>query len=742
MSLDKTYAHTPSKDTNNRWHILEDHIIETAKITYIFAKAFGLENAGYALGIFHDLGKVNPAFQDYLQACYEGNKPNKIPHAVCGAALLWKWLRKSNPDVACMAMCVLGHHGGLISEHEAVTAGGKLDQWWNNIQNNQLKKLMQEALQGLSFKRPEQLPIADLRREFRLRMLFSALVDADYLNTEKHFDKRRSAKRDNWTRPVDLWPIFRADQLRMMWNGGISDINRSRKQIYFTCVRVGKQPPGIFRLTVPTGGGKTRSGLAFALSHAVANKTHGFRRIIIALPYTSIIDQNAQVYRGIFGDHFVLEHHSQVEIPEDESQDEANLRHRLASENWDFPLIVTTTVQLFESLFSNKPGRCRKLHNLARSIIILDEAQTLPPELLGPTMDVLRTLVDEYGVTLVLSTATQPAFDQTPYLNAFDGIAIKEIVKNYQEHFKKLERVVYQPIRQYNTLSELAEELAKPENFQVLVILNTRKHALVLHEELRQHGVDGLYHLSTLLCGAHRKRLLREITERLASDNLSPVRLISTQVVEAGVDLDFPVVYRVMGPLDRIVQAAGRCNREAKRPAKGNVFIFDFPENTSPPGAYKIGMDDAKTLLNRNAPKRLHNPEIYTEYFQMLFRDVDLDKKRIQGERSELDYPKVAEKYKLIEDTMPVVILTYDNHEGDRRLQEYVKKPSRETWRRLMPYVVNLSYRDFRRDEIKECIEEVSPGLYRWIGGYDDKTHRGITDIVRDPADLYVGDEI
>jgi CRISPR-associated endonuclease/helicase Cas3 len=347
--------------------------------------------------------------------------------------------------------------------------------------------------------------------------------------------------------------------------------------------------------------------------------------------------------------------------------------------------------------------------------------------------------VDEYGVTLVLSTATQPAFDQTPYLRAFDGVDIREIVPHYKAHFARLERVEYQPIREYTSLSELAEELAKPANSQVLVILNTRKHALELHEQLRQHGADGLYHLSTLLCGAHRKRLLREITARLASDDALPVRLISTQVVEAGVDLDFPVVYRVMGPLDRIVQAAGRCNREGKRPQKGKAVIFDFPDNASPPGAYKTGMDDAKIILSRNAPERLHDPEIYTEYFQMLFRDVDLDKKAIQPYRRDLDYPTVAEKYKLIEDTLPVVIPSYDNHEGERRLREHMNKPSRETWRRLMPFIVNVSYRDLHREEIKECIEEISPGLYRWIGGYDEKTHCGIQGIVRDPADLYVG---
>ena len=464
MSLKDIYAHTPSKAAPHRWHMLKDHAIDTAKTTATFAKAFGSGNAGFVLGIFHDLGKVNPAFQEYLKACDEGKKLQSVPHSVCGASYLWKMLLRQDSREACMAMCALGHHGGLIAEHLAATKDGKLDQWWGDVQNKQLKKWMQEALQSLPVRTPESLPEDDLRRELRLRMLFSALVDADYLNTEKHFDKGRADERGYWTRPADLWPVFRADQLRTMWSGRSSGINRIRRQIYLSCVRAGKQPPGVFRLTVPTGGGKTRSGLAFALSHATQHRSHGFRRIIIALPYTSIIDQNARVYREIFGDHFVLEHHSQVDIPEADRQDETYLRQRLAVENWDFPLIVTTTVQLFESLFSNKPGRCRKLHNIARSILILDEVQTLPPELLEPTMDVLRALVDEYGVTLVLSTATQPAFDQTPYLKAFAGLDIQEIVKNYKSHFEKLERVEYRarpPVRLTFRLSRGTAEIRK-----------------------------------------------------------------------------------------------------------------------------------------------------------------------------------------------------------------------------------------------------------------------------------------
>jgi len=268
MSLNYIYAHTPSRDAPHRWHMLEDHILETAKAAYAFAKAFGSEDAGFVLGIFHDLGKANPAFQGYLKACAQGEKIESVPHAVCGASYLWKILLRQNSRDASVAMCALGHHGGLSAEHLAATKGGKLDQWWSDVRNIQLKKRIQEALQGLPVRAPETLPEDDLRRELRLWMLFSALVDADYLNTEKHFDQGRSAERGYWTRPADLWPVFRADQLRTMWRGRGSGINRIRKQIYFSCVRAGRQPPGVFRLTVPTGGGKTRSGLAFALSHA------------------------------------------------------------------------------------------------------------------------------------------------------------------------------------------------------------------------------------------------------------------------------------------------------------------------------------------------------------------------------------------------------------------------------------------------------------------------------------------
>lgn len=723
-------AHTPRKGSKE-WHRLESHLIEVAKLAARFCRPFGATGLAYLVGLWHDLGKVNPAFQEYLKNCATGKPGISVPHARDGAIYAYLRLVKSSkadiwPEIA---MPILGHHNGLIALGEASLRLSDYDK-------NLLKKIIPFA-DLLPSPKMSFISISDAQKELYLRMIFSALVDADYLDTEKHFAPRNASARGEWTRPSDLWPVFRANQLRLMWNNrNESGVNLIRRQIYNECIHSAKLSPGVFRLMVPTGGGKTRSALAFALRHTVEHPEQHFQRIIVALPYTSIVDQTASEYRRIFGDRLVLEHQSQANVPEGENQEEFALKERLASENWDHPLIVTTTVQLFESLFNNKPSHCRKLHNIARSIIILDEVQTLPPELMEPTLNVLRDLVDNYGVTIVLSTATQPAFDQTPYLRAFQGISIRDIVPRPERFFQDeiMKRVEYMPIRWNQDLDSLADEIGKID--QVMVIFNTRKAAFDMQDLLLKRNVKDVYHLSTLLCGEHRRRILNEIKRHLDIEAPHPIHLISTQVVEAGVDLDFPVVYRAIGPLDRIVQAAGRCNREGQRKEKGKMIIFDFVDNKAPPGAYKTGLDDSKILLERNEPDSLYDPALYSEFFQCLFRDVDLDKRNIQSYRRDLNYPEVAKRYKLIENTVLVVVSSYNDNEGERRLQTYLHESNRETFRELMPYTVNIRYDELKREEIAECVEEVSPGLYRWIGGYDDKTHRGLLGIVRDPADL------
>ena len=729
-------AHTPRKGTHT-WHELVDHLLATAALAKRFAAPFGCGDEAWACGLWHDVGKAHPKFRQYLLDCFLARPATSHPHSAAGAAVAGQLLRGKLPigelaeDDAFLevALPILGHHGGLLEPSE-------LDEHLISSLASKIRQFLHTSglpMPSLFGPPPGGSNGVERRRELRLRMIYSALIDADRLDTERHFDPRKTAARGEWAKPADLWPVFRTDQTRLMWNGRGPGVNRVRRQVYRHCLRNARLRPGLFRLTVPTGGGKTRAGLAFSLRHAVEHRRHGFRRVVLALPYTSIIEQTATEYREMFGDRLVLEHQSQREIPDDERRPERERRERLAAENWDHPLIVTTTVQLFESLFSNRPGRCRKLHNLARSVLILDEVQTLPPELLDPTLDVLKDLAVNYGVTVVFCTATQPAFDDTPYLKHFAAGEVREIVPDPERFFRHpaMTRVNYEPIRWEQGRDELAEELSGADADRSLTIFNTRAAALDMLDRLLDRNSDGVSHLSTQLCGLHRRRVLAEVKRRLAAGE--PVRVVSTQVVEAGVDLDFPRVYRALGPLDRIVQAAGRCNREGTLD-RGRVFVFDFPKNRSPPGSYRLGLQETATLLQRNAPDRLHDPVMHAEFFQALFKGVNLDARGIQPYRGDMNYPKVAELYRLIEDTELAVIAAYDDFEGDRRLKAYLADPSRETYRRMLPYTVNLRHDEAARFEHNKVALRVRDGLLRWDGPYDE--HRGLSESRYEPSEL------
>ncbi|MCL5022236.1 MAG: CRISPR-associated endonuclease Cas3'' [Nitrospirae bacterium] len=718
------YAHTPNE--RGEWHYLDKHLIDVAEKAKGFAGKFGASDAAYALGLLHDLGKVNPEFQDYLKACARDERHGKVPHSIWGAALAYAVIHKGQEDMRRweeLSMPIMGHHAGLADRGNAAT---KL----HDFDAEPLKR-MRAALKTLRVTFPSIKFSASsaTQRELFIRMMFSTLVDADYLDTEKHFDPEQATLR-GWVPLLEaLWQELEAKQNLILNDSTLVD--RIRKEVYEACLDAAVGETGIYRLTVPTGGGKTRSGLAFALKHALTNE---LGRVIVAIPYTSIIDQTAQVYRELLGADAVLEHHSAVEIAADDSdrQDERFIRHKLATENWDAPLIVTTTVQLFESLFGNRPSKVRKLHRLTKAVIVLDEVQTLPPELLRPTLDVLRILATPveqggYGSTVVLCTATQPAYEDSRWLESFQGVAVSEIVPQYSEHFSKLKRVNYVRCPEPLSWAVLAEEVGKLS--QVLVVLNTRKDTLALVAAMGD--APDVFHLSTLLCGAHRKVILAEVKRRLDPRNPQPVRLISTQVVEAGVDLDFPVVYRAVGPLDRIVQAAGRCNRENKLD-KGKVVIFEPAEGKAPGGPYKVGIEKARFLLNENPVERLHDPDLYREYFSRLFADVDLDKKRIQSYREELNYPEVSNRYRLIEkDTVSVVVPYKD---ALVRFSAWEAAPSYRTWSALQPYIVNL-YR-YEVLQKRDWLDQRSEGLYVWTGSYDGEL--GLMEGFNDPADLVV----
>lgn len=733
------YAHTPVD--GGLWHDLVLHLERTAVNAERNASKFGAGELARLAGLWHDIGKFNPEFQKYLERCYSATQTStdapakSVPHAVYGAML-------AADSLQVLAAIIHGHHGGLPNQTKLRDA---VRQPEFRQRYERILPIAQSMIQGLDFQGDARQILVDppkdeLQMEMLQRMLFSALVDADFLDTEKHFDSRLTVMRGSHLVPENLWEVFQRD--RETFVAGSREqttIHRVREEVYRFCVDAGESPQGVYRLGVPTGGGKTRSGLAFALRHAVK---HGLDRVIFAVPYTSIIEQTASVYRGIFeelGDRVVLEHHSAVYRESGEGgerQDDTWVRSRLATQNWDAPLVVTTTVQLFESLFANRTSRCRKLHNLCRSVIVLDEVQTLPVGLLGPTVSALDELVRRYGVTVVLCTATQPALDErSKYLEGFESVGDIVPPERAAEHFWQLRRVEYETPSETWSWEEVARRLLKasPEK-RAMVVLNTRKDALALLEKLEGEPV---LHLSTLLCGAHRRDVLEEVRRRLEGGE--PCLLVATQVVEAGVDLDFPVVFRALGPLDRIVQAAGRCNREGKMNVPGRVIVFEPEEGKVPRGEYAAAFGEAKTMLARS-DFDLHDPGIFQEYFRLLYQDMPTDHANIQKLRRELDYPEVAQRYRLISDPTISVIVRYPREAEQRKeLEGLLGRIQRMgiwsgDYRRLQPYVVSMFEHEFEKR--REHTEEISEGVFLWNGAYDDL--RGIRDVSLDPADLVV----
>lgn len=715
-----------SANAQGQQHDLVNHLQSVAKLASEFAAKFGAGDLAYWVGLWHDIGKVHPSFQQYLHDCeISPGKHRRGPdHKKAGALVAAK-------KHELLSFLIAGHHGGLPGRaHLKVWLKEKLQP-------------AQEAIQHISSHLPQVEPqtvlpppthlASERDAEFFVRMLFSTLVDADFLDTERHFNVKQADQREKTITLADLWNRFANNQQRLTGKG-VDRVNRVRHEVYEACLSAAGLPQGFFRLTVPTGGGKTRSGMAFALNHAL---THGLDRVIVAIPYTSIIEQTADVYRGIFGSEAIVEHHSAVSTHE-EASDPVSLNEvwsRLAAENWDAPIIVTTTVQLFESLFERKTTACRKLHNITRSVLILDEVQTLPTHVLEPILDALRQLVAHYGVTVVLCTATQPALDDSPYLKGLPNI--RGIIPSSERLFTELKRVSYEWAQTGETWSwdRVAEEMHTSS--QALAIVNTKSDAIALLEALQ--NPDAL-HLSTLLCGAHRRAVLSAVKQRLA--NGLPCQLVSTQVVEAGVDFDFPLVLRALGPLDRIVQAAGRCNREG-RLAVGRVVVFEPSAGKLPPGEYKTAAATSRNLLLR-PDFDFDNPEAYKTYFRSLYQVVETDSKNIQALRKTFDYPEVAARFQMINDDTTAVVVRYRGQDGSEdevdRLLSYIQpqegKLPRWLLRQLQPYIVTVRTRLMAGYQCEGFLQQFTPGLWEWLGQYDPV--RGLTVANRDPEELVV----
>jgi CRISPR-associated endonuclease/helicase Cas3 len=729
-------AHTPP--TGGDWHYLDDHALAVADLAATFAEPFGAQDVARWLGLLHDAGKAHPEFQQYLLACARepGRKHPTVDHKSTGAFLL-----QSSKD---LPQVLLGHHGGLSNLGDVNTRIREL--------NASQRERMSDAwirFQSLDLTLPDAPdPTPTWARstpqshEFYLRMLFSCLVDADALDTEAHWDHSAAMTRSlDVPNLRDLWTRFRQDQASLMarveaTGQANSPVNRVRAEVYDACVNGASLPPGFFRLTVPTGGGKTRSATAFALRHAILHNLH---RVIYAVPFLTITEQTVDVLRDALNSaRAVLEHHSGIAPLSESATGEESAEERwrqLATDNWDAPIVVTTTVQLFESLFGRRTRQCRKLHNIAHSVIILDEFQTVPAHLRGPIFDVLKELVTNYGVSVVLCTATQPVLDTIENALAALATDVTELAPNPAHAFAVLDRVRYEWPRENDawTWERLADSVRG--NPRSLTIVNTVRDATLLYERLDGHDA---FHLSTRMCGAHRRDVLRTIRTRLAAGE--PCRVVSTQLVEAGVDLDFPVVFRAIGPLDRIAQAAGRCNREGRLPDKGRVVVFSIGDDVMPSGAYRHGAD-VTCGMQREGTIDLRDPGTFDRYFRQLYADRHADDRGIQRYRADRAYKEVADRFRMIDDDTFPVFVNYDEaaieaRDALHRASDRSGSAVRLAFRGIQPFIVSCRSREQARFESLGLIAETLPGFWEWHGDYDEKV--GLMGERIDPVTLFI----
>ena len=608
----RLYAHSREGAGEGEWQTLSDHLQQVAEIARVFATDFGAGDWGYAAGLRHDLGKASHEYQQRLRG------GPKVDHATAGAQKIVGELKLGT----LLAACITGHHGGLLDglSEDASCLAARL--------KKEIPALADigdlPALQiPLNLKPPPTLntKTAGFQLAFFTRMLFSCLVDADFLDTEKFLDPEKAAWREGFPKIADLCVRFSESRQKNFANPEPTPINRYRGEILRSCIEKACKPQGLFSLTVPTGGGKTVSSLAFALEHA---RQHNLRRIIYVVPFTSIIEQNAEVFRDLLGEDAIVEHHSGFDSEkryENGSEDnELARRFELASENWDAPVVVTTGVQFFESLFGSKPSRCRKLHNVARSVVILDEAQMLPISFLSPCVQALQEVVANYGTSVVLCTATQPSLQKTEDFKMGLNGPITEIAEKPRWLYETFRRVRAENAGKLR-LPELASFMG--DNEQILCIVNTRAEARGLFKRIS--GEEGACHLSALMCPEHRSRKLAEIKKRLMEKKTC--RLVSTRLIEAGVDIDFPVVLRAIAGIDSIAQAAGRCNREGKLDI-GRVIIYSL-DGRKLPHDFRPPADSAAEIMLKHAdPLSL---DAVDDYFRLLYWQYgdQVDEKRI-----------------------------------------------------------------------------------------------------------------
>ena len=699
-------------------HDLGEHLWGVGHRAEEFARVFDSGDWAKVAGLWHDLGKYSAEFQKRIksvsgydvEAHLEG-PAGRVDHSTAGAQHA---ICQFGFHGRILAYLIAGHHAGLPDWHTSETVGAALKVRLDD--GIHLERIRSQTIPDEMLSQPKPTgPLLGGSAGFALwvRMLFSCLVDADFLDTEAFMDADKAVQRINTLALPDLLPRFSAHMEEQFPSASHTPVNHVRAQVLRQCRDKAREAPGLFSLTVPTGGGKTLSSLAFALEHAVF---HGKRRIIYAIPYTSIIEQTANVFRGIFPDG-VIEHHSNLD-PEKETA-----KSRLVAENWDALLVVTTNVQFFESLFAARTSRCRKLHNIVDSVVVLDEAQLLPPEFLQPILDAMNLLVRHYGVTFVLSTATQPALGTLKsFQSKLRGLDdVREIMDDPDALYHDLERVTVTMPKDFHSAQDW-EAIAKEirQHSCVLAIVNSRADARELHRLMP----EGTIHLSALMCGEHRSEVINDVKERLRAGKA--VRVVSTQLVEAGVDMDFPVVYRAMAGLDSIAQAAGRCNREGKlkdqerTPIPGRVVVF-VPPKPAPPGTLRRAADTTVSLLTNTLGNPLTRNLFYRYFEHFYLRAPSLDKHDITGllkpdgsgdDQLKVQFRTAAQHFRLIDESGYRSILV--RHGDGRGLIGRIQKEGPERWlmRKLQRYTVSLPEHQFRKLLADGDVCEIYSGLF------------------------------
>lgn len=715
-----------SENDAGQRQLLANHLQNVGRRAGQFAEEAGLpREMGEWAGWLHDLGKYSEEFQKHLL----NQDRTFVEHAAHGAAVA-----ASAGAIEC-AFAIEAHHTGLGTA-EGVRELAKRDERSAGLplgtsvsaRAQEFRRLVGEDA-GIGGQPPRTVarPGDEAKLELRTRMLLSCLVDADRLDAEDWKHKWEAGLRAGMEQLV---PASRLDRTlahieAVATSKETSDMKTARAVVLKDARARAADAPGFFSLTAPTGGGKTLTSLAFALEHALH---HGHRRLIFVLPFLTIIEQNAGVIRAAVGEgpdnagRVVLEHHSNVAVERDEQgQTDDQVRQRLLAENWDAPIVVTTAVQFFESLFAARPIAVRKVHNVARSVVVFDEAQTFPPGMLRPLVAMLRQLVDEYGCTVLFTTATQPALSQD--IRGKDGLrpllepgTLRELVTDPPALFRELKRVeVAWPGAEATPMADVAASMVEAR--QALAIVNTRQQARELWEALRGHDARAV-HLSTRMCAAHRRTVFAEVRRRLAANE--PCLVASTQLVEAGVDVDFPAVWRALGPLDGIAQAAGRCNREG-RFESGRVTVFRTEDGRLPGGVYEAATAITEELLKLGVTPVIDDPRTFADYFVRLYNTRDLDEKDVAGARKALDFPETASRFRIVDETTTGVLVRYG--EGATWAERVLagEELSRGQLRQLQPYTVALYQQELSQGLATGEIELAEKtGVHVFLGRYDD----------------------